>query len=288
MIEAYFRRLWPRLAKAFDCWRRDKCGLLAAALAYYVSLAFFPLILILLAGTGLLMQSTDWGGDTQQRMFHAIEENTSEVLAKQVKDVLSEIDSRAIVSGPVGIVTLVLASIAVFLHLETAFGRVWKDKPAERRGILGSIRHVVIHRLKAFLMLLLVGALLVVSFMAGIALSAIAEWAGGDWVLADLAWKIGQFAVLLCVNVFLFAVIYKVHSSVTIKWSTALRGGLLSSVIWEIGRHLLAAFVIDDRYSAYGVVGSFLAIMLWLYCASAVLFLGLEYVCVLHHETRRE
>ena len=41
---------------------------------------------------------------------------------------------------------------------------------------------------------------------------------------------------------------------------------------------MLAAFVIGNKYSAYGVVGSFIAIMLWVYYGSTVLFFGAEYV----------
>ena len=55
-------------------------------------------------------------------------------------------------------------------------------------------------------------------------------------------------------------------------------GGLFVSIIWLIGQRLLVSFVIGDGYTAYGVVGSFIAIMLWAYYASAALFLGAEFV----------
>jgi membrane protein len=55
----------------------------------------------------------------------------------------------------------------------------------------------------------------------------------------------------------------------------------LAAVVWEIGRMILAAFLIGNKYSAYGVVGSFIAVMLWIYYASTVVFLGAEYVQVI-------
>jgi uncharacterized BrkB/YihY/UPF0761 family membrane protein len=39
--------------------------------------------------------------------------------------------------------------------------------------------------------------------------------------------------------------------------------------------------VISGFYSAYGVVGSFLAVLIWMYYSSAVLFFGAEFVRVL-------
>ncbi len=49
-------------------------------------------------------------------------------------------------------------------------------------------------------------------------------------------------------------------------------------------------FVIGDKYNAYGVIGSFIAVMLWMYYACATLFLGAEFVQVLQQREidRRE
>jgi membrane protein len=66
-----------------------------------------------------------------------------------------------------------------------------------------------------------------------------------------------------------------------IRWREALAGGALVSIIWKIGLLLLTPFLIGEKYSAYGVVGSFIAIMIWMYYASAVVFLGAEFVKVL-------
>ena len=57
--------------------------------------------------------------------------------------------------------------------------------------------------------------------------------------------------------------------------------------MWEAGRQALAAYLLRLNYpSAYGVVGSFLAVMLWAYYASLVILLGAEYVRVVTEEAR--
>ena len=50
------------------------------------------------------------------------------------------------------------------------------------------------------------------------------------------------------------------------------------AITWQIGQYLLALFVIGDKYSAYGVIGSLIAVMIWFYYASAAVFLGGEFV----------
>ena len=54
--------------------------------------------------------------------------------------------------------------------------------------------------------------------------------------------------------------------------------GLLVSVDWFIGQRVLISFVIGTGYTAYGLVGSFIATMIWLYSVSAVLFFGLSWL----------
>ena len=56
-------------------------------------------------------------------------------------------------------------------------------------------------------------------------------------------------------------------------------------VLWEVGRQGLAAYVLHLNYpSAYGIIGSFIAVMLWAYYASLVILIGAEYVRVLGEE----
>jgi uncharacterized BrkB/YihY/UPF0761 family membrane protein len=71
-----------------------------------------------------------------------------------------------------------------------------------------------------------------------------------------------------------------------VHWIDAFRGGLLAAIIWEVGRGLLGAVFIGMRYtSAYGAIGSFIALLLWCYYGISILFYGAEYVQVL--EIRR-
>ena len=59
---------------------------------------------------------------------------------------------------------------------------------------------------------------------------------------------------------------------------------MLAAAIWEIGRQILASLLIGTRYAAaYGVLGSFIGLMLWCYYGVAVLLLGAEFIEVRWH-----
>jgi membrane protein len=66
---------------------------------------------------------------------------------------------------------------------------------------------------------------------------------------------------------------------IRVLWRDAVRAGLFAACGWEMGRVVLASFVIGTRYtSAYGIVGSFLAVLLWCYYAVSIILMGAEYL----------
>jgi membrane protein len=86
-------------------------------------------------------------------------------------------------------------------------------------------------------------------------------------------------------NFVAFTAIYKIVPRKRIRWREAMRGGLLTALLWEAGRQALSAYLLQLNYpSAYGIIGSFLAIMLWAYYASMVILFGAEYVRVLRED----
>ena len=73
-----------------------------------------------------------------------------------------------------------------------------------------------------------------------------------------------------------------------VRWCDAFHGALLTAAAWEIGRQVLAIFIARGKYtSAYGVVGAFLAILLWCYYAVTIILLGAEYIHVVRARKRK-
>lgn len=79
------------------------------------------------------------------------------------------------------------------------------------------------------------------------------------------------------------SLVYRLIPRAAVRWRDAASGGLAVALIWQVGSQLLSRFIVGGNYSAYGVVGSFIAMMLWVYCASILLFLGAQFVQVLGH-----
>lgn len=271
----YLRHFGHLIYRTYLSWSADGGSTLAASVAYYTALAFFPLLLILLSSFGYFLTLTESGQAAEEQILDAIGDQLSPNLQDQVARTLTEVKARASLGGPAGLVTLLVVVIALFSEVDTAFNRIWKIKGDDARGIWGTVVDVVYVRVKAFLMLLGLLAVLLVIFALGTIISATSTWfTEAPW----LTWSL-QILVSWLLNAGVFTVLYVTVPNTKVRWLAALNGGVFAALIWELGRQVLASFVIGDRYdSAYGVIGAFIAIMLWAYYAAVVLFFGAEFV----------
>lgn len=285
MIPRFLRRFGSHLVTAANNWNLDEGNLISAGVAYYAALSFFPLLLILIAGLGLFLQATEFGQSAEEQVIQTISEYASPDLGDQVRRALNEVGKQARVSGPVGLATLLLTALVLFAQFQRAFDRIWRVEEAEPQTYLGMLLEILWYRFRAFLMVIGVGFLILATFVSSVALSTLQGYAREiGWIGKAVNWT-GQVTVSILLNTVLFALIYRVLPRVTVSWSEAVRGGLLAGVTWEGGRQVLAAFLVGTRYTtAYGIIGSLLAVMLWVYYGCAILFLGAEYVQVLYRE----
>ena len=79
----------------------------------------------------------------------------------------------------------------------------------------------------------------------------------------------------------LLTLLYKLLPRAHVRWSGAICGGALAAILWEISRQILTFMLLSKKYTAYGIVGSLMALMLWIYIASIIFFFAAEYVRVI-------
>ena len=141
---------------------------------------------------------------------------------------------------------------------------------------------VLVERLVAFLMLCGLGVLVAAIFVGELILSATEHYTTGIIPSFGMLRRPIQILFGYCVNVGLFTLIYRWIPKRPACLGPSFRGGVVAAAIWEIGRQILAEVLIGTKYtSAYGVIGSFIGLLLWCYYAVAVLLLGAEYIQVI-------
>lgn len=283
--QRYAQSVTGSLMLAVRRWQMDDGSSMAAAVAYYLALSLFPMLLLLTSGVGIAMRYTRLGHDAELQILSVVAEHCSPTLELQVREVLSQIREHSIVGGPFGLLTAVLAALGVFYQFERAFDKIWRIPPHAKAGLLQAALRVVNERLTAFLLLAGLGLAIVAVLAANVAIGAVRSWMVQLNISGSALVTVVDAITTMSLNTLAFGGLYRWLPKRPVQWRDAIRGGLLVSVIWEVGRQVLSVFLIGMRYTtAYGAIGSFIALLLWFYWGVTILFFGAEYVQVLSRQ----
>jgi membrane protein len=281
----YLKRFFDNLMSAYSHYSEHDGPLLAAAIAYYLAFSLFPLMLVLVAVLGWAFRFTAPGQQAEQRVLETVSEQVSPALAEQLSAALGSVERSAAASGAFGIVLLLVTALAIFTQIDYAFDRIWDDRANASTGWRNRVKQLVLTRLKAVLMLLGVGAFVLAVMIASLVWQGVQTNLNGRFELGPLVQGFAQPLLHVGLNMLAFTIVYRFLPKRTTRWSSAIFGAIMASVLWEIGRQVLAAYVVGDKLpTAYGLIGSFMAIMLWTYYAMIVVLFGAAYTRVVDRE----
>lgn len=283
------REIARDIYRAYRAFGKDGGNENAAAVAYYMALSFFPLLLVGISVGGVLLRESGRGRDARSELLQVMSTQIAPQFANQIEAVLDSVESQAARSGPLGLGLLLIGAMAVFAQFEKAFDRIWHTGDPERSGFLAVIVSALWGRLRAFVLLLGLGIFIVLGFVATMGLSAVLTYSRNWLPIPPLLVQLATTTAAVGLNALLFAALYKALPKRHVQWQEAAGGALLASLLWEGGRRILAGLVIASKYDVYGVVGAFIAVMLWVYYAVSVVLLGAEFVqqtCCRNREKR--
>jgi membrane protein len=263
--------VWSLLKATARKWSRDNCLRLGASLSYYTLFSLFPLILVVLAITKLLLINSDAARDI-------ILKGLSSVTGGFRDDFVQALDAAAKTrraSGIIGTATLILGSSWVFGELVSAFNIIWDVEPPSQGGPFEFLRSTFF----SFALVLAVAFLLLVSMIVNAALTAISAFTatlpGGVIVRTGI-----QIGVTISLLTLIFALLFKYLPRTHVAWSDVWIGASLTAVIWSLLQYAISYYIALSSYKDYGAIGSILALVAWVYLSSQVLFVGGEFTAV--------
>ncbi len=273
--------LWSLLKETALKWSRDNCLRLGASLSYYTLFSLFPLILVVLAITRLLLINSDAARDV-------ILKGLSSVTGGFRDEFVQALDAAAKTrraSGIIGTATLILGSSWVFGELVSAFNIIWDVEAPSKGGPFEFLRSTFF----SFTLVLAVAFLLLVSMIVNAALTAVnsftATLPGGVMVRTGI-----QIGVTISLLTFIFALLFKYLPRTHVAWGDVWIGASLTAVIWSLLQYAISYYIALSSYKDYGAIGSILALVAWVYLSSQVLFIGGEFTSVFarHYGSRKQ
>src|SRR5688572_543512 len=228
---------WIRLMKlAASSWVDNAASSMGAAIAFYSLLSMAPLLLIVITLAGFV-----FGAEAAQgALIDELRGVFGDAGAEAVQALLASAQQSGggVISIIVGTVTLFIGATTVFAEIQSDLDRIWKVSASN-----APVGAYVRARLLSFGVIVGTGFLLVVSLAASAALSAIGTWWSAR--MGGVAWmlQILNFVLSYCAITALFALIYKLLPSVTIRWRDVLTGAALTSLLFTIGKVLIGKYL---------------------------------------------
>jgi membrane protein len=267
----------PHLLKlSYQGWQEDKASRLAAALAYYTIFSLAPLLIIVIAITGLFWQQQA----VQQQVMSQIRGLVGQDGAKFVADLLSSGSNPAggITATVLGILTLILGALSVFNELHNALNTIWEIKEEETKGFLQSVKKIIFDRFLSFAMILGIGFLLLVSLVISAGLSAVQTTIGNLFPFSEIILQLINLVISVGVITVLFALIYKFLPDAEIAWRDVWLGAFVTAVLFSLGKLLIGIYLGNSAVtSSFGAAGSLVLLLVWIYYSAQIFFFGAEF-----------
>jgi membrane protein len=267
----------PNLLKlSYQGWKEDKASRLSAALAYYTIFSLAPLLIIVIAITGLFWQQEA----VQEQVMNQIQSLVGVEGARFVSDLLTSASNpaRGITATIFGIITLILGALGVFNELHNALNTIWEVKEEETKGFLQSIKKIIFDRFLSFTMILGIGFLLLVSLVISAGLSAVQETIGNAIPLSEIFLQIVNLVISIGVITVLFALIYKFLPDAEIAWRDVWLGAFVTAVLFSLGKLLIGIYLGNSAVaSSFGAAGSLVLLLVWIHYSAQILFFGAEF-----------
>jgi membrane protein len=271
MLAAMLAGLRSLLADAARSYSRHGGRMLAGAVAFSSLLSIAPLLYIALGVAGMAI-GDDRGRASVMRDFGRwIGEDGAQTIFSLLERASTR--ERSGIASVIGGIVLVYASTRLFSQMKRALNHMWDVHARSGKGLGGKVWKQLRKRAFALLIVLFVGVLIIAAVAVKTMLAAATgELPGG--AARTLYW-LGEWVVSLGTTTLMFAAIFKVLPDVRLQWHDALRGALVTAVLFSIGTTIIGLYLGHKALDVlYGPGGSVVMLLLFVHYSAQVFFFG--------------
>ncbi len=248
---------------AIDGFSRDETFTRAAALAFYGTLSFAPLLII------LVWIASSIGDDAQLVVLEQLEQLAGAQARETADAVITSAETQpslGSLSAIAGVVMAIFSATGVFAQLQRTLNRIWDVEPKPGKGVWMFVRTRVV----STAMFAALGVLLILSLVISTVVAFVFSHLG------PLA-PVGSFLSSTVVFAAAFTAVYKVVPDCTIRLRDAALGGAITAVLFALGKEAIGFYIGRGAVgSAYGAAGSLLVLLVWAYYSGIVVLFGAE------------
>ena len=264
--------LFRRTAQEFAA---DRCTQLAAAVAYYVLFSIFPLAILLVSISGLLLTDDRLRADVVDEIFLALPLSEGEG-RDNLESAVDGIATGFSLIGLVAILGLVWSATMMMGAIRQALNQVW-GVPHRYPLLKGKLLDLTL--------VFSVGVLISASISATVLLQVARNLSDG---LSDALGPLGVGAggavevlailVPLLISFGTFAALYKYVPRVRTHFRHVWPGALLAAVLFELLKNGFAIYLrfFGDYDAIYGSLGAVVIFLFFVYLSAVAMLIGAE------------
>jgi membrane protein len=248
------------VAEAYGGYRRHLDLQLAAALAFFASLALPPVAALVMAGVDRVYGQAAVGEYAFERLASTVGTDVAGLISDAVQNYTA---SRSGLPELLGVIGLFVASVGLVYQAQLALRHVFEyEKPRDFKRVL---------RLRGL-------GLAAMAVLVGLVVAVF-----GALTLINAVSPVGAFsssattAIMAIVALTATSLAYRWLSGRTVLWGAAIAGGVVTTAAVLIGRSLFGVYLgIADIGSAYGSFAAVFVLLMWLYALAVVFLIGAE------------
>ncbi len=262
-------RVFSTIKKVFKKYQADHANIMVSSISFYILLTFIPFTLFSLFIIGYVIDMSHPAAHMERYIASIIPEPYNAVIVKKLLRELNLISLSKRLSGPLGLLFLLLFTSRLFAVMRPAFQMIFGTV---RKGFIkGKQEEIFLTLSFAFIQ-----TLIFFSFVFSLIIQVkVLKTLGGFMTRVSFS----VMDLLLVTGMFLF--LYYFLTPVRDK-KKLFFAALLGAVLWHAGKYFFQYFVLYiGRFTAFfGAYGVFLAFLFWIYFSVFVFIACAELLAV--------
>ena len=270
---------------ACERWSKSDCIDLSAAFAYYTLQSFFPILLISLSIASWFLGKQD---GLDQQIISVAAQILPPSVVELVETTLFKLIDQGFGAGILGAMFLLFTAGNAYLSLQRGSDRLWEDQLPSRRinsAWQEQASRFLRNRIEAFLVVFFIGFLMVLDQISAnlrmIPTTVLEKISNSSNFISELIIKlpllqVGQFALPLVGFSLMALLLQALLPSRKVPLKPLIPGSILigiglTTLNLAVSKSILS---LGTRFQAYGFIGGFLVLTLWVWLLGVVLYFG--------------
>jgi membrane protein len=260
--------------QAFVLLRLSNPLILASSTAFFTTFSLSPIVMILVSILGLWFK----GELISKQLFASITSLIGKEAALQVEAIVNNfrtLDSNVLVTV-ISFVVFIIITTTLLTIIRDSIHLLWniKSKPSNK------LKASLIERTKGVALILSIAVLFLFSQLADGMLLLLDKYLESLMPSFDgTLIKVMNSFTSIFLNTIWLTVLFKILPDARVKWKVALPGGLLTALMFNIGKMVLKLLLTQSNIvTIYGASTSLALILLFIFYSSFIIYFGASFV----------